>query len=58
VPEAYTAARDAPGLVAGADLVAAREQLDATDSERFFADLERYVDTDPLREPGEPESPQ
>jgi len=47
-----------PRRVTGADLVAAREQLDAIESERFFADLDRYVDTDPLGELGEPEGPQ
>lgn len=46
-----------PRRVTGADLVAAREQLDAIEPERFFTDLERYVDADPLREFGEPEEP-
>lgn len=39
-----------PRRVTGADLVAARTQLDAVEPDRFFADLERYVDADPLRE--------
>ena len=47
-----------PRRVTGADLVAAREQLDVIESERFFADLERYVDSDPFRELDEPQGPQ
>lgn len=46
-----------PRGVTGAALVAAREQCDAIEPERFFADLERYVDEDPLGGPGEPKGP-
>ncbi|MGH3815946.1 MAG: type II toxin-antitoxin system Phd/YefM family antitoxin [Pseudonocardiaceae bacterium] len=41
--------------VTGADLLAAADQLPKVDVGQFFADLDRYVDPDPLREPGGPE---
>lgn len=37
--------------VTGADLIAARAELTTLEPERFFADLDRYLDTDPLQEP-------
>ena len=46
-----------PKRVTGADLIAARAQLAAIEPARFLADIERHVDADPLRGPGEPESP-
>lgn len=41
--------------VTGADLLAAAETLPRVDAGQFFADIDRYVDPDPLRAPGEPE---
>ena len=46
-----------PRRVTGADLLAARERLEAIEPEGFFADVERYVDADPLRGPGKAAGP-
>ncbi len=54
IPHARPAERQ---RVTGADLLAAADQLPKVDVGQFFADLDRYVDPDPLREPGEPERP-
>jgi antitoxin (DNA-binding transcriptional repressor) of toxin-antitoxin stability system len=54
IPHARPAERH---RVTGADLLAAANQLPNVDVEQFFADIDRYVDPDPLRGPGEPERP-
>lgn len=54
IPHARPAERP---RVTGADLLAAADQLPKVDVGQFFADLDRYVDPDPLREPGKPERP-
>ncbi len=54
IPHARPAERQ---RVTGADLLAAADQLPKVDVEQFFADIDRYVDPDPLRGPGEPERP-
>ncbi|MGH3994655.1 MAG: type II toxin-antitoxin system prevent-host-death family antitoxin [Pseudonocardiaceae bacterium] len=54
IPHARLAERQ---HVTGADLLAAADQLPMVDAGQFFADLDRYVDPDPLREPGESERP-
>jgi antitoxin (DNA-binding transcriptional repressor) of toxin-antitoxin stability system len=54
IPHARPAERP---RVTGADLLEAADQLPKVDPGQFFADLDRYVDPDPLREPGKPERP-
>jgi prevent-host-death family protein len=44
-----------PRRATGADLIAARAELAVVEPARFFDDLDRYVDADPLRSAGEPE---
>lgn len=39
----------------GAELMEAARTLPKIDAAEFFADIDRYVDTDPFRGPGEPE---
>lgn len=50
VPHAKQAA---PRRVTGADLLAAAATLPPVDVEQFFADTDRYVNSDPLRETDE-----
>ncbi len=54
IPHARPAERP---RVTGADLLAATDRLPSVDFEQFFADLDRHVDPDPARGPGEPERP-
>ncbi len=51
------ARRGEPRRVTGADLLAAAKILPRMNAGQFFADIDHYVDPDPLREPGEPERP-
>lgn len=52
IPHARPAERN---RVTGADLLTAAQELPQIDVEQFFADIDRVVDPDPLRGPGEPE---
>lgn len=54
IPHARSAERR---RVTGADLLAVANSLPRVDAGQFFADIDRYVDPDPLREPGNPERP-
>jgi antitoxin (DNA-binding transcriptional repressor) of toxin-antitoxin stability system len=44
-----------PRGMTGAELMEAARTLPKIDAAEFFADIDRYVDTDPFRGPGEPE---